>query len=162
MDTDDRQNGRALGAVLLGCAVLATSVWLVWLSPGAAARRALDDARDVWEAHEPTAYSFVYSKCLGMCLECPQLITVRDGVVTDAAAWGQEGCGQPDVHHAPTVEDVFAVAEERRPGLLPEDITTTIRYDRDWGFPVSIHLECPDGYLDCGGGWSVSRFTSLG
>ena len=140
--------------------------WFSTVDDVVAAARSHDRGLSRWEAAEPTSYSFVYAECLGMCMDCPQHITVRDGAVTDAvvrdvAREGSGGCGQPNPRLAPTIEDVFVIADEQRSGLLPEKITTTITYDEDWGFPTSIDIDCPDGYMDCGGGWAVADFEVI-
>ncbi len=157
---EPRTRTRAGVALAIVVAVLATA-WVLVLDDVVAAGRAHDRAMSRWAAAEPASYSFVYSECLGMCMECPQVITVSDGRVTDAVVRGGSGCGQPNPANAPTIEDVLAIADERLPGVLPDRITTTVAYDPDWGFPASIDIDCPDGYLDCGGGWSVSEFRVI-
>ncbi|HEY0643037.1 MAG TPA: DUF6174 domain-containing protein [Nocardioides sp.] len=158
MDTDNRQDLKVLGAIVLGCAVVAALVWLVWLSPGAAARRDLGDARDRWEAHEPSSYAFDYFYCGGMCAYCPVHVTVTDGVVTDAVMSG-DACDGGPVQDAPTMEDMFDVAADHHAGLF--DHSSSATYDREWGYPTLVQLTCPPGTMDCGGGWSVTGFEVI-
>ena len=155
-----------IGVALAAAVALLAAGWVLVLDDVVAAGRAHERGLARWEAADVASYSFVYAKCLGMCMECPQHITVRDGVVTaavvrDSATRGTSGCGRPNPQYAPTIEDIFVIADERRPGLVPTRITTTVTYDQRWGFPTSIDVDCPDGYLDCGGGWSVRVFEVL-
>ena len=155
-----RSRTRAVIALAVVVALVGAG-WVLALDV-VAAGRAHDRGLSRWEAAEPASYSFVYAECGGMCMECPDLITVRDGVVTDVVGKGDGGCGRTNPRHAPTMEDIFVIADEQRPGVLPERITTTITYDEEWGFPTSIDIDCPEGYLDCGGGWWVTDFEFIG
>ena len=158
MDAGSRQDLKVLGAILLGCAVVAGLVWFVWFSPGAVARRALDDARDLWESREPSSYAYDYFYCGGMCGYCPVHVTVTDGVATDAVRSG-EGCDGGPVQDAPTIEDVFDIAADHHPGLF--DHSSSATYDPAWGYPTLVEFTCPPGTMDCGGGWSVTGFEVL-
>ena len=122
----------------------------------------LDDARARWEQLEPRAYSFVYGHCNGMCAFCPVEVTVEDGSVTAASsAVHDPGCSDPVPDEAPTIDDLFTVAEDQQPWPFGAT-TTTIAYDPEWAFPTSIDVECGEGTSDCGSGWSVSGFRVLG
>jgi hypothetical protein len=136
-------------------AVVAAAVW--WVRGAAAERR---EAQERWDAREPTAYSYTYGYCGGMCASCPVQVTVRDGKVTDTAV-DEHQCGAPDPGHTTTIEDLFAIADDREPWPWPFPSRTTISYDERWGFPASIHFTCGPDTTDCGGGWSVSDFTVL-
>jgi Family of unknown function (DUF6174) len=156
MGTSRRTTRAARGAGIAATGVAALG--LLWvLSDARAAGAAHDQALARWEVREPQAYSFVYGHCSGVCAPCPVRITVRDGEVTDTVVRG-EGCGRPAVEHAPTIEDVFAVAERRRTGVLDalDDASTSITYDPEWGFPSRITVTCPGP--DCNAGWSVTEF----
>ena len=157
MDAARRHHLRFLGSIALGAGVAVLLVWFVWFSPGAESRRALGDARDLWESREPSSYAYDYFYCGGMCASCPVHVTVTDGVVVDAVRSG-EGC-TTDVRDAPTIEDVFDIAADHRPGLL--DRSSTVSYDPRWGFPTAISFTCPPRTMDCGGGWSVQGFEVL-
>ena len=157
MDAGTRHDLRLVGSIVLGAVVVGLLLWWVWLSPGALSRRALHDARDLWESREPSSYAYDYFYCGGMCASCPVHVTVTDGVVVDAVRSG-EGC-TTDVRDAPTIEDVFDIAADHRPGLL--DRSSTVSYDPRWGFPTAISFTCPPRTMDCGGGWSVQGFEVL-
>ena len=142
---------RSRPVVLL--ALVAVVVSGAWFVRGLSAERR--DARARWEEREPTAYSFTYGYCGGMCASCPERITVRDGRVVDAVAQ-EPDCGDPDPAHALTIEDLFEIAEDHQPRPFGR---TSVSYDDRWGFPSAISFTCGEGVTDCGGGWSVRDFT---
>ena len=111
-------------------------------------------AQRLWESKEPAAYSFDYAHCSGMCRLCPLHVSVRHGEVTDAVS------RVPDCEYAeeraPTIEGVFALESADRHG--PHTESCEIAYDRVWGFPASVDIRCPDGWSDCGSGYSVTHF----
>ena len=144
----------------LGCVALLVGGWFV-VSGGLVAGGERRDALARWEAHEPAAYAFVYGYCSGMCASCPLRVTVRDNVVVEAVLVevdSDDGCSAPEKRSAPTIEDVFEIAEEHQPHLFND---TTITYDDEWGFPTSIEVRCGEGTADCGSGWSVRDFAVL-
>jgi hypothetical protein len=141
-------------AVLLGLVVVAFGA--LWFVHGLSADRR--DAQARWEEREPAAYSFSYGYCGGMCANCPVRLTVRDGEVTEATVDNPD-CSAPALAYAPTIEDLFEIAEDHQP--WPIGGSTSISYDDHWGFPTSIRFTCDEGVSDCGGGWSVSDFEVL-
>jgi hypothetical protein len=133
---------------------MALGAW--WLhSDSRAADRAHEHALALWESKEPTAYSFEYSRCGGMCAGCLLQVTVQNGKVIDAV--GVEGqCGS---RQAPTIEGIFAMEKADRAASTTDSFT--IRYDPTWGFPVSVDIRCPRGWSDCGSGYHVRDFHDL-
>lgn len=158
MNADRRRVQKVSGTVLAACSVVGLLVWFIWFSPGGQSRRELDHARELWEARQPSSYAFDYFYCGGMCAYCPVHVTVTAGVVVDAVMSG-EGCDGGSVSDAPTIEDMFEVAADHRPGLL--DRSSSATYDPRWGFPALVEFSCPPDTMDCGGGWSVSHFEVL-
>ena len=157
--TDTRRDLKVLSTVAAALVLLGVTVWLAWSSPWAQSGRELEQARDRWDAREPSSYAFDYFHCGGMCGFCPVQVTVVDGAVVKATRSG-DGCTGGVADDAPTIEDVFVIAADNRPGLF--DRSSTVSYDPQWGFPTEIHYTCPSDTSDCGGGWSVSGFRDLG
>jgi hypothetical protein len=60
------------------------------------------------------------------------------------------------IHAAPTIEDVFAMGQRDRSDARTSSVV--IRYDPTWGFPASVSIRCPDGWMDCGTSYSVTGF----
>ncbi|WP_414689948.1 DUF6174 domain-containing protein [Nocardioides sp.] len=87
----------------------------------------------------------------------PSRVTVRDGEVVEAVTRGA-GCGQSAAEHAPTIEGVFEVAADNRPGFFDDDVDVEIVYDHRRGFPLRIDVTCGQGSADCGSAWRVEDF----
>lgn len=136
----------ALGLVLLG------ALW--YFSDSQAAKRAHDDAKELWESKEPTSYSFDYLSCSGMCAPCTFRVTVRNGEVIEVEVVEGECPFDPD--GPPTVEALFAFAEAER--SAPETASFRIEYDPIWGFPEYFNATCAGNTPDCGTGLNVSNF----
>lgn len=144
---------RALLAVAAALCLALVGAWW-WRSDGQVARRAHDAALDRWESTQPTAYSFDYAYCGGMCARCLVHVTVRDGEVADVAT--REGECTVSRDYAPTIEEVFATEASARSGA--HVASSEITYDPTWGFPASVVVRCDDGWSDCGTSLSVTRF----
>ena len=141
----------AISAVALGLVIFG-ALWFF-----SAAERAHDDARALWESKEPTAYSFDYSYCSGMCFGCRLRVTVKNGEVI--AAVGRDGSGPPfDCPGAPTIEDIFAMEKDDRSAGTTDSFE--IDYDPSWGFPAYVDIRCPDGWFDCGTTYEVTNFRA--
>jgi hypothetical protein len=137
-----------LGLLALG------SMW--FFSAGRAAGQAHDRALERWESKEPASYAFDWTRCDGMSARCLLHVSVTDGRVTSVTT--REGdCPAYEVDEAPTIEDVFAMEERDRAGA--HVASWEIEYDRTWGFPASVRIRCPDGYMDCGIGYAVTDFA---
>jgi hypothetical protein len=136
----------AVGALVLG------AVW--FFSDGRAAGLAHDAAQGLWESKEPTAYSFEFAYCSGLCARCDLRITVRDGEVSDVASTTPDCAGTPQ--DAPTIDDVLAMESEDRRAETTDSFE--IIYDPVWGFPASVDIRCPYGWADCGTGYTVTDF----
>jgi hypothetical protein len=144
-------------AVVLCLGALGVVGARVWAGSDARTADERDDAaRARWESREPTAYSFDYTSCGGMCAYCLVHVTVDRGRVTSAR--GREGQCPPVIDAAPTVEDVFAMEERDR--AAETTASYVIRYDPTWGFPASVTIRCPDGWMDCGTGYRVAHFRA--
>jgi hypothetical protein len=120
------------------------------------AEKAHDDALARWKSKEPTAYSFDFSHCSGLCQGCTTRVTVKAGKVISAVGTGPRGCSDFDANDAPTIEDVFDLEKSGRSN--DEFDSVEIQYDPTWGFPASVSLRCPEGTADCGTGFSVTNF----
>lgn len=94
-----------------------------------------------------------------MCADCPIHVGVTDGEVTAVENRGGKECTATGTEGAPTLEAVFAEEEQLRSSGTFESFT--VSYDPVWGFPASGSFRCPDGYSDCGSGFSVSSFEVL-
>ena len=139
-----------LGLLLLG------GLW--FFSDTRAAGKAHDDALSLWESQEPTAYSFDYGYCSGMCAGCLVHVTVRSGEVTDAVGTDPAGCALPSSQDPPTIEEVFAMEKSGRSAATTDSFK--IDYDPTWGFPASVSLDCAEGASDCGTGYVVTHFRA--
>ena len=127
----------------------------LWAFSDSDAERAHDDAWALWASKEPTAYSFDYSYCGGMCSRCWLRVSVTNGGVTDAVGRGGT-CSMPDARSAPTTECIFAMVAADRSAEITDSAEVT--YDPTWGFPASVSIRCPDGWADCGSRYEVTNF----
>jgi hypothetical protein len=140
--------GVALCLALLGALWVTSDSW--------AAQRAHRAAWAKWQSKEPPAYSFDYAYCGGMCANCLLHVSVEHGKVVDAVT--REGQCSTSEDNAPTVDDVFAMEKgDRSSGRTA---SFEIRYDPTWGFPASVSIRCPDGWMDCGKGYSITHFLA--
>ena len=139
---------------MLSPLLLIAGAWFV--SDAREAERAHDDAMALWNSKEPTAYSFEYGYCSGMCMSCRARVTVENGKVTDTAAVDPAPCSISGLPDAPTIEEVFALEESGRSDGMTDSFE--IVYDPTWGFPASVSIRCPEGTGDCGTGFGVSDF----
>ena len=145
-----RRKAAAIAAFALCIAAL--GAW--WVVQSRAAQTADDAAWSRWESKAPTAYSFDYSSCSGMCVGCQLHVTVNHGKATDAIA--RDGLCPTSARRAPTIEDIFAM--EQRDRSLETTDSFEIRYDPTWGFPVSVSTRCPVGWADCGSIYTITNF----
>ena len=153
MKLSDRTVSIAVLTCVLGVCVALLGLWLT--SDARAERKALGDARSLWEEQQPRAYEFDYGYCGGMCALCLMHVTVVDGRVADAV--GREGqCSSYALDRAPTVEDVFEMVEGDRSAPMTDRIE--VHYDPTWGFPASVSVSCPPGTSDCGAGYRITGF----
>ncbi|MFC0221052.1 DUF6174 domain-containing protein [Nocardioides zeicaulis] len=144
-----------LGAAL----ALAVVAWTTF-SPGLEARRAHHHAHALWEAREPAAYSFDYHECHGMCGDCRVRVTVRDGDVVEVAT-RPRSCGAYTTDTAPTIEGMFAIAADHHSTAGIDDVVD-VSYDSLLGYPQHVSAICGFEASDCGSGWSISDFESVG
>ena len=119
------------------------------LDPGE--RRALDRARDRWNAHRPAEYTFEVRESCFCGVEANTWIEVHvrgDSVlaVTSLEALPPGASLTPSAW--PTVERLFGIVEGSSHSESIEDVEVT--YDSDYGYPRTIDLTCPKDYLDCG------------
>nr|WP_300049545.1 DUF6174 domain-containing protein [uncultured Nocardioides sp.] len=126
------------------------------LSPSADAKRAYDEAHALWEAHEPSAYSFDYHDCGGMCGECRVHVTVRNDAVVKVTT-RPRSCGDYTTATAPTIDGMFAIAAQHHETMGIDDVVD-VTYDSLLGYPHAISVICGFEASDCGSGWSVSNF----
>jgi hypothetical protein len=154
--SDTRRSSWLIG--LAGASVFAVALaavaWFVWHP--AAGDREHDRALARWESRAPAAYSFDWSYCGGMCALCRVRVTVEDGHVTGAV--GVEGQCSYELDRAPTIDDVFAMEKADRSAANTDSFE--IRYDPTWGFPATVTIRCPPGWMDCGTGYSVTNFQA--
>lgn len=127
---------------------------LWYFSDGQTANRAHDAAVELWESKEPASYSFTWQYCSGMCAPCEVRVTVANGEVTTARGRPPGCVGGHD--RGPTIEDVFRMEERHRSEELTDSFD--IDYDRVYGFPAMVDIRCPEGWSDCGTGYSVTDF----
>lgn len=132
------------------------------LSPGE--RRDLNRARDTWNAHRPSEYIYEFRET---CFCTPQLtvwneVRVRgDSVVSvtriDPLPAGFTEASLP-ANNWPTVPWLFNLidATGRADGVA--DVSAT--YDPDFGYPRTIDVRCPAGYLDCGASYQARNLRA--
>jgi hypothetical protein len=126
-------------------------------------RRALDSARERWEARRPTEYTYegrVFCFCdpaisvwtvirvrgETVVSATPLLVTPSNGTPVAASAWR-------------TVTGLFEVIQNASSAEYTRDVVAT--FDDQFGYPTSINVRCHENIADCGAVYEARNLRAV-